>query len=76
MNSIFDLLDFPTRHTYDIKDVDLIFITENGEDVKSLLVYGEPRFHETELKPWIDEGKLFYEQRRSSEVHDGTLQEN
>ena len=67
VRSIFDLIVFPTRYTYDPKDVILIFSEDGKEEEKPLLRFGEPMFHETDLKPWIDAGKLFY---RSREVHE------
>ena len=66
MSSIFDLVMFPTRETYTPKNVMLIFVGKDGEKEMPLLKDNEPQFHETELTPWINAGRLFYR-----ELHEG-----
>ena len=61
VNSIYDLLIFPTVNTYDIKDVTLVFMTSKGERKRKLLEDDIPQFKEEELMKWIESGRLFYE---------------
>jgi hypothetical protein len=61
VNSIYDLLIYPTEGTYDIKDVTLIFMTAKGERKRKLLENDTPQFSEEELTKWIESKRLFYE---------------
>lgn len=60
VNSIYDLVKFPTKFTYEPKDVILII----GDREQPLLnEQGEARFTEEQLTPAIEKGMLWYKKR-------------
>jgi hypothetical protein len=63
VTSIFDLIIYPTKNLYDIKDVYLIFHTKKGAVIKPLLVDGEPQYDEEFLDKWIKSNRLEYDEK-------------